>query len=82
MNTKNADDEAGTDSNEDASTPSTDLDVEEQPFNVNGPADATSDQEQRSAESQDPDLPGRGLDVEEQPFNVNGPSDPEAEAEA
>ena len=78
MNTENADDSAGTDSNEAASTPSTDLDVEEQPFNVNGPADTASDQEQRTAESQDPALPGRGLDVEEQPFNVNGPSDPKA----
>jgi len=71
MSTKRTDDEASS---------SKDLDVEEQPFNVNGPADDTGDQEQSKADSQDSSLPGRGLDVEEQPFNVNDPSDPETPA--
>ena len=78
MSRKNADDKATPNSDEDAAEPSRGLDVEDQPFNVNGPADAAGDQEQGADDSQDSSLPGRGRDVEDQPFNVNGPSDPKS----
>jgi len=55
------------------------VDLEEQPFNVNGPAEGSeSDHDADEDDDVDEAESGSGVDLEEQPFNVNGPasSDP------
>ena len=59
----------------DAPLPGRGVDTDEQPFDVNDPAQSEDDAAAEDEESQQEPLPGRGVDVEDQPFNVNGPAE-------